>query len=393
MARSTPLITDPTETEARQRKRRPVTADAAAKSAPQRRQSSAGDGEVRIGPVAAIPEVLRKFGVVPGGPFARAGVPLQAFRNPDTRIAFEALGRLLAESATATGCEHFGLLVGERFELDGLGAIGYLMRNSATVGEALRALLLHLYLHDRGAVPILINLDASYVLLGYSIYRHGTPGTTYLYDVAIAIGYRVLKAICGPQWKAAYVQFSHGRPKDARPYRRLFGPQVRFDAEVSGIVFASSSLDQAIPGADPQLRELVLKAIQQARASSTMSFAEVVRGALHQMVLSGTSSAENVALLFGIHERTLRKRLTAEGTSLQKLVSQTRFELAKQLLVNTQLSLLEIASALHFADAAVFSRAFRGWSQTNPREWRTRRERHSVPRAVEPGQEASKRPV
>ena len=375
MARSTPLITERDRNRGAPAQAAHRGAGAAAKASPKRRQPAAGDGEVRIGPVAAIPEMLRKFGVVPDGPFARAGVPLQAFRNPETRIAFAALGRLLDESATATGCEHFGLLVGERFELDGLGAIGYLMRNSATVGEALRALLLHLYLHDRGAVPILINLDASYVLLGYSIYRHGTPGTTHLYDVAIAIGYRVLKAICGAHWKAAYVQFSHGRPKDSRPYRRLFGPNLQFDAEVSGIVFAASWLDHAIPGADPQLRDLVLRAIQQARASSTMSFAEVVRGALHQMVLSGTSSAANVALLFGIHERTLRKRLTTEGTSLQRLVDQTRFELAKQLLENTELPLSEIASALHFSDAAVFSRAFRTWAKTSPREWRARRDR------------------
>jgi AraC-like DNA-binding protein len=104
-----------------------------------------------------------------------------------------------------------------------------------------------------------------------------------------------------------------------------------------------------------------------------MSFADVVRAALHQMVLSGTSSADNVALLFGIHERTLRKRLTAEGTSLQQLVGQTRFELAKQLLENTGLPISEIAAALHFADAAVFSRAFRNWSRTSPRNWRARR--------------------
>jgi AraC-like DNA-binding protein len=75
-----------------------------------------------------------------------------------------------------------------------------------------------------------------------------------------------------------------------------------------------------------------MQAIQQTQANSTMSFADVVRRAFHQMVLSGTSSAENVALLFGMHERTLRKRLTAERTSLHELVSQTRFELAKQLL-------------------------------------------------------------
>jgi AraC-like DNA-binding protein len=337
-----------------------------------RARNAAGDGEVRIGPVAAIPDVLRKFGVAPNRPFARAGVPVGVFKNPENRIAFEALGRLFAECSKATSCPHFGLLVGECFELEGLGDIGYLMRNSATVGEALRVLLLHLNLHDRGAVPILIYLDASYVLLGYSIYRHGTPGTPHLYDAAIAIGYRVLKAICGVQWKAAHVQFSHDQPEDPRPYRRLFGPNTRFNAEVSGIVFASSWLDQTIPGADPQRRDLVMGAIQQAQASSTMNFADIVRAALHQMVLSGTSSADNVALLCGIHARTLRKRLTAEGTSFQQLVGRTRFELAKQLLENTQLPISEIASALHFADAAVFSRAFRKWSMTSPRDWRAR---------------------
>ena len=158
-------------------------------------------------------------------------------------------------------------------------------------------------------------------------------------------------------------------------------------------MFAGSWLDRTVPGADPRLRQQVMSAITQASASSTMDFADIVRGALHQMVLSGTSSAESVALLFGIHERTLRKRLATEGTSLQQLVSQTRFELAKQLLENTQLPISEIASALHFADAAVFSRAFRSWSKTNPREWRSRRDRQAVPRADAPGQGAVSRPV
>jgi AraC-like DNA-binding protein len=278
MARSTSPIADKPPAEGHSRKRGPAPDVAVRKAAPPSHQSAAADGEVRIGPVAAIPELLRKFGVPPSASFVRAGVPLHTFKNPENLIAFEALGRLLSECSTATGCAHFGLLVGECFELEGLGDIGRLMRNSAT------------------------------------------------------------------------------------------------DAEVSGIVFAASWLDQAIPGADPRLRALVISAIQQARASSTMGFADVVRGALHQMVLSGTSSAGNVALLFGIHERTLRKRLTAEATSLHSLVSQTRFELAKQLLENTELPLSEIASALHFADAAVFSRAFRSWSNTNPRHWRSRRE-------------------
>jgi AraC-like DNA-binding protein len=392
MARSTRPIADRSFAKAQSHAHDRAQNDAVPTAAPRSNLLAAGDGEVRIGPVAAIPDLLRKSGVTPSLAFVRAGVPLHAFKSPENRIAFDALGRLLAECSTATACDHFGLLVGESFELDGLGAIGYLMRNSGTVGEALRALLLHLYLHDRGAVPILINLDASHVLLGYSIYRHETPGASHLYDVAIAIGCRVLRAICGASWKPAHVQFSHVRPKDARPYRRFLGPDVRFDAEVSGIVFAASWLDRTIPGADPNLREQAMSAIQQSSADSTMGFADIVRGALHQMVLGGTSSAESVALLFGIHERTLRKRLTAEGTSLQHLVSQTRFELAKQLLENTQLPISEIASALHFADAAVLSRAFRNWSRTSPRDWRARRGRKADPHADEFRGAARQRP-
>ena len=88
------------------------------------------------------------------------------------------------------------------------------------------------------------------------------------------------------QWKPLRVQLSHAGPKDSRPYRRLLGPHVRFDADVSGIVFEASWLDHVITGADPNLRELVMQAIRQQQANSTMSFADVVRGALHQMVLA-----------------------------------------------------------------------------------------------------------
>jgi AraC-like DNA-binding protein len=78
---------------------------------------------------------------------------------------------------------------------------------------------------------------------------------------------------------------------------------------------------------------------------------------------------------------------------LHQLISQTRFELAKQLLENTKVPLSEIASALHYADAAVFSRAFRGWSNTSPREWRAQYYRKDAARADEPGTGAKQRPV
>ena len=68
-------------------------------------------GDVRIGPVIAIPDLLAEFGVRPRRAFAKAGVKPGLFGRPDSRIPFEALARLLSVCAAHTGCDHFGLLV------------------------------------------------------------------------------------------------------------------------------------------------------------------------------------------------------------------------------------------------------------------------------------------
>jgi AraC-like DNA-binding protein len=327
-------------------------------------------GDVRIGPVAALPDVLSELGVAPRRAFARAGVKLTAFRNPESRMPYEALGRLFAASEALTGCRHIGLLTGERFALKDFGAIGYLMQNSRTVGDALRALLRYLHWHDRGAAPLLLKLEPSTVVLGYSIYKDGIPATAQMYDAAIAIAFRILQEICGRTWRPLTVQFAHQRPEDVRVYRRIFGSSVRFDAEVSGVAFESSWLDHAITGADPALYELVSRALTDSLATKRIAFSEQVQHVLHQMVLSGATSAQDVARLFGIHERTLRKRLRGEETNLHRLVSQARFEIAQQLLKYTRLPTSEIATALRYADLSTFSRAFKTWAKMSPRQYR-----------------------
>jgi AraC-like DNA-binding protein len=118
------------------------------------------------------------------------------------------------------------------------------------------------------------------------------------------------------------------------------------------------------------VHEQLSRALSAQLESHHVTFADQVLGVLHQMVLSGTSSAQDVARLFGIHERTLRKRLRAEQTSLHRLVSQTRFELAQQLLRYTKLPTSEIAMELRYADLSTFSRAFKSWAKISPREYR-----------------------
>lgn len=160
--------------------------------------------------------------------------------------------------------------------------------------------------------------------------RHGLPATDQIQDAAIAC--RILSELGGPGWKPLSVQFLHARPAEIVAYRRAFRARVRFEAEVSAVVFASSWFERPIEGADPALYDGFAKAIQKAEAEGPMSFGDQVQAVLHQMLLSGTASAGAVARMFGIHERTLRRRMAEEGKSLRQIVNKTRLELALQLL-------------------------------------------------------------
>ena len=330
-----------------------------------------GRGDVRVGPVLAIPDVLANLGVNPQRVFAQAGVDPRVFEDPESRASLDTLGNLLETCIALTGCAHLGLLVGERFEVKGFGPLGYLMKNSATLGDALRSLLLHLHLDDAGGAPLLLASGSSSVILGYSIYRHDTRGVDLILDAVVVIAYRILAELGGPTWKPLRVQFSHSAPDNVAAWRRVLGPSVSFEAEVSGIVFASSWLDMPIEGADPELHHILARTIRTVQAHGALSFAEKVERALPQMLLSGMASADAVARLFAIHERTLRRRLEAEGRSLQQLINQTRFDLARQLLANTTLPVSEIAAALRYDDPNVFSRAFRNWAGLSPTQWRS----------------------
>jgi AraC-like DNA-binding protein len=320
-----------------------------------------------------VPSLLIEHGLDPSRVFADVGLDIRMLDDPDNRIALRDFGRLLEACAAATGCPHFGLLAVERYDRNSLGAVGYLMRNCPTVGEALRNLQLHLHLNDRGAVLYLVQLDAHRVALVYTVFWHDTQATSMIYDAALGITHGMMCEICGPAWKPLAVQFSHRRPEATQPYRRFFGVNPRFDAKRSAIVFASSWLEQPIPRADPVLRTILAGTIHQMEVSEPDSLAVQVRRALCPMVLNGTATLASMARLFSLHERTMRRRLEADGTTFHDLLNEARFEVAMQLLRDTRLPAAEIAAILRYSNPGAFSRAFRGWSGTTPRRWRDRR--------------------
>jgi len=340
------------------------------KSPPTPKENSSLPGEARIGPITYLPGVLKDLGVSPRQACQQAGISQTLFDDPENRMSYESFGRILMVCTDLTGRADFGLLLGSRFRLESLGELGELMRMSATAREALRVLILNLRYYDRLAFSFLLQPGPDTALLGYSFEQPAVRSTPVFYDLVMCIAFRLLREICGPAWKASIVHFSHSQPDNLTPYRRVFGPNVRFDQQISGVLFHARWLDQAMPGADAAKWHRLNQEIQTKQARLPLSFSEEVLTVLHQMLLTGKTAAADIANLFDISERTLRHRLNNEGTSMQRLLADTRHKLARHLLLNTSLPVSKIATDLGFAEPATFSRAFRNWAGTSPRQWR-----------------------
>jgi AraC-like DNA-binding protein len=335
-----------------------------------------GEPTVRVGGALAIIDLLGDFGIDAVEALAEAGIQPKLLEDPDNLITYRARGRLMAGAARRTGCPHFGLLVGQRMNLQSLGLVGLLARSSLDVESALRSIVNYLHLHSRGA-SMGIDVDASLAILSYDAHEASVEGADQTGDGAVAMMLNVMRALCGPRFMPVEARFAHRRPEDVRPFRKFFQVPVRYDAERYALVFSSDWLHESGTGSDPELRRLLQKQIDALGVKYSYDFRESVRSVLRSALLTGHASADEVAALFSMHTRTLGRRLDDFGTCFQELVDEGRYEIARQMLEYTALDVGEIAIALGYTRPSAFARAFRRWSGTTPALWRANRTRAS----------------
>jgi|SRR5215218_1766228 len=326
-------------------------------------------GYIHLGVAKEIAPTLRDLGIDPDPVIRAAGLDPRLFDDGMNIIPHAALGRLLTLSVARTNCPHFGLLVGKRATILSLGMVGRLMQHSETVGDAMRALVSNLSIQNRGAVPsLMISGDAA--LFTFSVYQPEAESADQISDGAIAVSVNSLRALCGSEWNPTEVMLPRICPTDQEPYRRHFRAPVRFNQESASIVFPAQDLQLPVAGADPMVRALVEERIQQLRSAQGSEFSDDIRRLLRTRLTINHCSADDVAHLLAMHRRTLSRRLKDGGMGYRDITNEIRFEIARQLLTDTQVSLAQIAAALGYSEASAFTRAFRRWSGQTPTTWR-----------------------
>ena len=324
---------------------------------------------LRIGPNIGLPDVLRSLGADPIKVMSEVGIDHTLFDSPNNLISFKARGRLMAHCAERMSCQHFGLLVGQQAGLRSLGLAGLRSKYSSTVESALNNLIRYLHLNVRGATTSLAT-DSGLTVLEYQIYQTQALGNDQVGGGAVAVMYNILRELCGDDWQPIEVRFAHRKPMDEAPFREFFHAPLRFDTNQYAVVFSATWLNHRLPDVDDEVRQLLQREMSKRETRQGNNFSDQVRSVLRTVIVTDHSSADEVAELFCMHRSTLSRHLNELGTSFHDLVSEVRFEIARQLLEDSRMEIIQIASLLGYSNASAFTRAFRRWSSTTPANWR-----------------------
>lgn len=328
-----------------------------------------GPDRMRAGPLLHIPALLSTMGVDLAPVLQAAGLARDALSDPERVVPLRKAVRLMIAAAARTGRPHFGLLAGQHASLEQYGLVGLRMMHASSVGMAWRGLVLTLQLNDRANVPALAVGDREAVL-SFTPYREDSEGIEHIMDFTLATACAAMRTLCGATWAPTEAHLAHRRPNDARPYHRCFKAPVHFGASRTALLFPATLLDRRVIGASAVRRRAIEQAIADALRAQDLALPDMVRRALFARMTQDNVSIDDVARLLGMHKRTLNRRLAEDGTSFADLLAEVRFQVARQLLANTDLPFVDIAAALTYTDASTFSRAFRAWAGMPPSAWR-----------------------
>ncbi|WP_442755954.1 AraC family transcriptional regulator [Methylocystis sp. JAN1] len=327
-----------------------------------------GQGTVKVRNISAIPELLAEAGADLAALLDKAGLEKDLFSNSENLVSYRAAGRLIEQCALATGLEDFGLCVGMRQSAPILGLAGYVGANAPTVRQALETMTGSLKLSDTGGSASLV-VERGYAALRWIVTEPDVPAIDHIDDLAVAVIFNILNGLCGRQWRAAEICLTRERPRNTAHYLQFFDAPVRFETDVSSVMFEERWLDQPVQGRDSQLHEILSPLLAQALEEKRANFKDRLCDILRTQILGGALTPDRAAATLGISVRTLSRRLADENVTFSELAQLVRFEVAQRMLRSGK-SLSDIAATLGYSDPTAFIRAFKQFTGMTPARWR-----------------------
>ncbi len=304
--------------------------------------------------------------------FRGTNISPRDIHDNDSLLTFEQVIAFITNAARLTTSPGLGLWIGSRETPADWGTLGYAMLSCSSVGEVLKTIM-HFHQTAASMTNGVLSVNeglATLALIPPTPLKEALPTVIEEHMTATKSALELLSETKMP---VVRIDLAYKKPDYHRMYRNYFSCPIQFDSPRNQMVFEADYLNTNVSIANPFSARLARQICddQRAKLVHETDFLSHVR---YLILLEGNNfpNAESVAAKLKITSRTLRNRLAHQNTSFQKMLDDTRKQLALSYLDSSRLNVDEIAMLLGFSDRSNFRRAFRKWVGCSPSDYRSK---------------------
>jgi AraC-like DNA-binding protein len=303
--------------------------------------------------------------------FLEDGPPLDHINRRGTYILEQDLLLLLEKTSRHLGISNVGLVYGGDLRMERWGTYGEFVTGGYTLQDGLtRVIAAQKYhsSHDEFSFEVsgdefrFIHRSPLRDLIGY---KHFAPG-------AVLAILNVFWHYLGFDWRPSRIELDIPSPKCASDFEQILGCTVVFGrSEIQVIANIEDLLSATL--VKRKIRPVSLSDVRRSlRLQAPKNFPSVVAELLRAELgaIEDRPALESVASRLRIGPRTLQRRLVDEGLSFRDLLNGVRAERARELLLETEAPVIEIAMELGYSSSTHFTRAFRRSTGLTPSDLR-----------------------
>ncbi|WP_433936212.1 AraC family transcriptional regulator ligand-binding domain-containing protein [Sorangium cellulosum] len=338
------------------------------------------DGDVVF---ASIPAALIAFACSRGVPrddlLRAAGIAPEALDAPDELVPYGSLLSLWELLLQRFPGEPLGLQYSRWIPVSVVGIVGHVLRHSETLRQGVAVYgrfcrlmdpYLRITLEEHGdVIHLALEHEPRVVALAEPI------------ELMIATLARFIALYLDGSARPIEAMFRHPRRHPPSLYEEALCAPARFEAGATGLVYDARVLDAPVVGADPLVRDYLVRQAEHllatraapASAAPLGSAAPLdarVRARIDERLDRGDVDQDGIARSLGMSTRSLQRALKDLGTSFTAQLDEVRRSKALDLVRRRDLALQEIAFLLGYGEPRHFYRSFRRWTGTTPGEYR-----------------------
>ncbi len=276
----------------------------------------------------------------------------------------------LQKAVSLTGNRTLALRFGQQLGVGSFGTIGFALQSCSDVGQAIKLLVRYHRLLKHGTLWVIAQ-ENNEITLRFNLKLGNPVQQRLMTEMAFSQLFSVMKFLTGKALATTAINLNYTKPNYFLKYKKFIPAPLLFDQDYSEIILTGQALN--IPIRSANHAENVIFQQQCEEMLRKLNRTENLAAAVRRILINAAGNLPNLAQVAGklhISKSTLKRRLENESTNFRVICDEVRNLLAKKYLMETDLSVEDIAHLLGYAAMTSFRRAFIRWNGVAPSEFR-----------------------